>query len=240
VVEKFMGVFVTVGKESWSEARSQIVSAGINALWPWVLAAMTIASNFMGGGSIPLPYLIAATTFVFATTTIGIFYFQKLLSQQSAEEKLLMSATIMGKRYEKKDGVDRLVGIKYIVAYNNSAHFPIDFEVIPKRVSLGGSINEKPLREITGSSAPAGAQAIFIEAEVPVLESMKGKLIEGVYEFELKYGRKGRTRRYIKPYLFRYSLTTMAKLQVLRRLKLCRQSNILQPEAFHLQQRCEC
>jgi hypothetical protein len=113
-----------------------------------------------------------------------------LFFQRTPEGKFRVSANSIGKRYEHK----KLIAVKYGLAWQNVAIFPIEFEIKPIQVTLGSSVNPRPSRELTGSTAPLGASGVWWEAEVPLTREMKGETVEGQFDLEIEYGRPGKKR----------------------------------------------
>jgi hypothetical protein len=179
------------------EARSQITSASLQFAWPWILAAMVPLSGLLNP-SIPFPYLLTATIVSFAGIMVGAFYFRQYVFQQNPEGKFQLASFGLGKRYEDREGKKELVGLKYMIMHQNSAMFEMDWEIIPRQVSLGASINPKPNRDISGGRSPGGAVGMFSEAEVPRTDAMRGQVVEGQWEFDVAYGRPNRRRYTIR------------------------------------------
>jgi hypothetical protein len=182
--------------ETWAEIRTQAVSGLLHILWPAVLTGAAFIAGVIQGAP-PLVWVFAASAMVFAFAVFGVLGVKTMLWMESPENKLRFSGIIPGKRFASK----RLVGIKYGIQYQNTAMFPIDFTLTPLRVSLGGSINPNPRRDITGALAQMGATGVFWEAEVPMTKDMKGQLVEGQLEVEIDYGRPGKKRfKLVKKY----------------------------------------
>jgi hypothetical protein len=183
--------------EAWSEVRSQLVTAGVVGISPYVGAAVTLFTGYLDP-VVPLPWLMAAAALTFMALGLGMVAFEKSMFDRNPEGKLRIAGAILGKHYIGK----KLAMVKYAIQHTNIATFPIEFEIIPLRVSLGGSINPKPDRPVTGGISQIGAVGMWWEAGVPVQSSMKGQLVEGHFDVEIRYGRPKKLKyRVTKKYL---------------------------------------
>jgi hypothetical protein len=166
---------------------------------------MVFLSSFISPTTPPIPYLITAAVLSFAAASAGAFYFNRLRHQQNPEGKLKVGSFAPAKRYDDIAGEKRLVAIKYGVLLINDAEFPIQYEVIPQQVSIGGSFNPKPQRDITGGIIQGKTGVLWSEAEVPITDTMRGKIVEGTWKFEIKYGRPQKAK-FTQPRHYRINL----------------------------------
>jgi hypothetical protein len=167
-------------KPAWEEARSQIVHVGVQYLGPWVLAAMVLLSGAFGEW--PVFLWITAGVITFAAASFGIFYFIRLMQQLTVEGKIKIVSFSLAKRYDDVGDEKRVVAVSYAVTFINDAEFPIEWEIVPQQVSLGASINPNPRRDISSGLAQGKTGMGFKEAEIPIADTMHGKLVEGKME----------------------------------------------------------
>jgi hypothetical protein len=176
-------------REGLELARGQLTNLGLTIILPPAVAAMTLIIGVFQG--VPVSALLALTALAFGGVASGMHHFSNLFFQRMPEGKLQIVGNALGKRYDHQK---KLVAVKYGFVYHNLAVFPIEFEVQPLHVTLGGSVNPKPVRELKGVVVPLGSNGTWWEAEVPLTKEMKGELVEGQFEVEIVYGRVGRKR----------------------------------------------
>jgi hypothetical protein len=178
-------------KQAVEELAREAAHEGLVAAWPFIFAGLTLLARYLQGTP-PVAYLIAAASVTFMAAAIGILAFSLVVYQYRPLNKLTVSAPFLGKRYETFGATPKMVALKYGLTLANISMFPMQYEIVPHRVSLGASINPHPHREPVGGVVPIGGTAVFWEAEIPTTSQMKSHLVEGEYHFEIKYGKIGR------------------------------------------------
>jgi len=170
----------------WKEVRSQMIGLFIGLSWPTFAVTVTAFTGYVEHFELAAIITLCSIVMFF---TMGFILLVKLyLWIETPENKWRINSIQVSKLYTK----GKVTGIKYGVNWQNIAWFPIEYHMgHPIQVSLGGNINPNPGREFLGHVCQLGATGIFWEAEIPMTPTSRHGLQEGIFEFEVKYGKPG-------------------------------------------------
>lgn len=181
-----------------SEGLKYLVTLGLPAL----MAAMTVISGYMSPG-LPWPLIIAAATFVFATTAVGLLRFDEWLDRRTPRNKLEMMPAGLTWVYVSKDAQNKPTGIRaaqIILNFKNNANFPLSIVVEELEASLDGNINADKSNRGIAYPIQAGGTSFFRNEQIP-MRDIPCRNLEGKLKYAVRYGRPGHEKYQISEQL---------------------------------------
>lgn len=155
-------------------------------VWPAIAAVGTLMSGL--ATSIPLPYLIAAASFVFAAIASGLLRVSELRHKHRVEGTLTFGTMLVGTDVEETADGAVLHAVSFGVQVVNTGALPLEFQVKRFSSSFSNKVPDDspppPFIEV----APGGT-AWWRDGRINVEEHLPFEPKYGKVEFEFEYWR---------------------------------------------------
>ncbi len=136
---------------------------------------------------LPWMHIVLGVTAAFAFISVGLLRFDEWLFRRAIEEKLVFAQVLVGKTIEPN-------GINIGIRLQNSAHFPIDFQIERCLTRIGTTLPKEPYTVHQTHTVPANGMGWHYHGSIEVPNPPKDGSLDGYVEFEILYGRSGRLK----------------------------------------------
>lgn len=160
-------------------------------IFPFLSGAITVATAYVA--SIPIPYLLAAASIVFAMSAHGVFYIRSLREKIDPSGKLqIVSTPLYGVDVDTSSDQHILKNVQFGFSVLSKAEFPIFFSVDEIYSEFMGRVCQNKNHQPKVIEVPAGGEGWWRDFAIPIQTRMPNDTRFGKLTFKVSYWKNPR------------------------------------------------